>query len=283
MAIIHTMDDFEKITSNITSFSHAYLFDTNSLDKAFVYVKEFAKKIICSNVNEQEKEDILYKIDNNEFDDLYVVNPTTIGIGTGDVQKLLNYMETKSLRNDGKRVYIVYGFERLSRDVSNKILKFLEEPNDNIYALLMTENIDQLLSTIISRCQTIKLSFLLALDIDNLPLMQEFLNDIVKNKNKAIANYNEYFQKFFSSRQDFYNLFLLVERIISETINHLYFSNYQEEFYNKALAEFDSNTLIKILAITNHLKNLIKQNINLNLLLDRYIIEVVKELNACKK
>ena len=32
-----------------------------------------------------------------------------------------------------------------------------------------------------------------------------------------------------------------------------------------------------------HLKNLIKQNINLNLLLDRYIIEVVKELNACKK
>lgn len=283
MAIINNIDDFHKITSNITSFSHAYLFDTNSLEKAYLYVKEFAKEIICDNVDTNDEKDILYKIDNDEFDDLYVVNPDTVGISTNEIQKLLSYMETKSLRENGKRVYIIYGFERLSRDVSNKILKFLEEPTENIYALLMTENIDQILLTIISRCQVIKLSFKYDENNDNLLIMHDFLNDILINKNKAIVNFNKYFKEYTSNRQEFYNLFLLIEMIISETINYKYKLAYRKDYYNELLGRIEINSLVRILTITNHLKKLIKQNINLNLLIDRYIIEVVKELNACKK
>ena len=43
MARIENLTDFKNITSNITSFSHAYLFDTNSLSLAYDYVKLFAK------------------------------------------------------------------------------------------------------------------------------------------------------------------------------------------------------------------------------------------------
>ena len=39
---------------------------------------------------------------------------------------------------------------------SNSILKFLEEPLDNIIAILMTNNVSSLLDTIISRCQYIR-------------------------------------------------------------------------------------------------------------------------------
>ena len=46
MTKINNMDDFNKITSAITSFSHAYLFNTNSLSNMLFYAKEFAKKII---------------------------------------------------------------------------------------------------------------------------------------------------------------------------------------------------------------------------------------------
>ena len=66
-------------------------------------------------------------------------------------------METKSLREDGRRVYIIYGFERLSTIISNKIFKFIEEPQNNIYAILLTENIEKILPTIISRCQILNL------------------------------------------------------------------------------------------------------------------------------
>ena len=80
MARIENLTDFMNITSNITSFSHAYLFSVNSLELAFPYAKEFAKSIILQNLDESsfEYEDISYKIDNDEFDDLYVVNPESV-------------------------------------------------------------------------------------------------------------------------------------------------------------------------------------------------------------
>ena len=148
MTKITNISDFKNVTSSITSFSHAYLLNVNSLDSAFVYAKEFAKRIILENIkdNSFEYEDINYKIDHDEFDDLYVVNPDTIGINNEEINKLFSYMETKSLRENGRRVYIIYGFERLSTLISNKILKFLEEPQDNIYAILLTENFEKILS-----------------------------------------------------------------------------------------------------------------------------------------
>lgn len=284
MTKINNLNDFHNLTSNITSFSHAYLFDVNSLKEAFPYVKDFAKQIICEKIPNDLKKNIEYQIDNDEFDDLYVVNPSTIGISTIEIEKLLNYMETKSLREDGRRVYIIYGYERLSRDVSNKILKFLEEPSENIYALLMTENIERILSTIISRCQVINLTF----DINkeensNITNMKRFLECVMMKKEHAIAYVNNYFKDLMLDRNEFYNAFGVLEEIISNNLNKKCNGKYHEEFIDNYFEEQEINVLINILNITNRLKSLIKQNINLNLLLDRYIIELAKELVSCKK
>ena len=46
MTKIVDLNDFNKVTSSITSFSHAYLLSVNSLDSAFIYAKELAKSII---------------------------------------------------------------------------------------------------------------------------------------------------------------------------------------------------------------------------------------------
>lgn len=283
MAKINEMDDFIKLTSNITSFSHAYLFDVNSLEKAFYYAKEFAKMIICGQSYQDEKYiDICYQIDNNEFDDLYIVNPDTIGINTEEINKLLNYMETKSLRDNGKRVYIIYGFERLSRDVSNKILKFLEEPSDNIYAILMTENIDKILSTIISRCQTMKLTFNIGKN-DNTSIfkMKAFLEDIFSKKNNMIAYYNDYFYDIISNRLEFFANFEVIEEILCQVIKKKCGKEVNSNFSSIILENHTLSSLVNILNVTNNLKVLIKNNINLNLLLDRYIIEVTEELMLC--
>jgi len=287
MAKIHNINDFKDYTSNITSFSHAYLFETNSLQNAYPYIKEFAKLIICGNnydENDEDNKDICYKIDHDEFDDLYVVNPETIGINTSEITNLLTYMETKSLRTNGKRVYIIYGFERLSRDVSNKILKFLEEPNDNIYALLMTENIDRILSTIISRCQTINFTFDDEIKInENLDNMKRFITFLFQNHNKTIAYINNYFGNLLGNRALFYDCFNEIENILSKNINKKYGKDIDDNYQLECLDNMPICNIINILDITNRLKSLIKQNINLNLLLDRYIIEVTKELIACKE
>lgn len=287
MTKISNLEDFNKITSSITSFSHAYLFNVNSLDSAFSYIKEFAKQIICCDYdkNSFEYEDISYKIDYDEFDDLYVVNPSTIGINTDEIDKLLAYMDTKSIREDGKRVYIIYGYERLSRDVSNKILKFLEEPEENIYAILMTENVEKILPTILSRCQIINLTFdEKEFDDEIIKLAKDFLNDIIANGNKTIAYEYNYFPSLLNNRIDIYDFFSIIEQVVSESINQKSNVSYKEKLVdNNSLNNYSIDILIKILDITNRIKCLIKGNINLNLLIDRYIIEVTKELNICKK
>ena len=285
MSRINNLNDFHNITSSITSFSHAYLLNVNSLELSYSYAKDLAKMIILENVDNNlfDYEDINYKIDHDEFDDLYVVNPDTIGINNEEINKLLNYMETKSLRENGRRVYIIYGFERLSRDLSNKILKFLEEPDENIYAILLTENFERILPTIISRCQVINLSFQKQEDNEeDIDKLKEFLNQIVKKKKQMIAYEYEFFMDSLSNRIDFYNKFEILERIISATLNNK-FQNNESNYISDSLSSYPVVTIINILNITNRLKCLIKNNINLNLLLDRYIIEITKELDLCKE
>ena len=285
MTKIASLIDFRTLTSTITSFSHAYLLNVNFLELAFPYAKEFAKTIILEGIKEDsfEYEDISYKIDNDEFDDLYVVNPDTIGINNEEISKLLSYMETKSIRENGRRVYIIYGFERLSTVISNKILKFLEEPSENIYAILLTENFEKILPTIVSRCQIMNLLFPKEIDDENkVTIMKELLTTIVDKKKKAIAYEYDYFGDILTNRIEYYNYFEILERIISDTLNHKY-QNSNSNYVCDSLLNYSNNTLIKILNITNKLKCLIKNNINLNLLLDRYIIEITEELDLCKE
>ena len=285
MTKIASLTDFNELTSNITSFSHAYLLNVNSLESSFPYAKELAKAIILQEVdnNSIEYEDITYKIDHDEFDDLYVVNPDTIGINNEEINKLLSYMETKSLRDSGRRVYIIYGFERLSTVISNKILKFLEEPGENIYAILLTQNFERILSTIVSRCQVMNLMFdEKEVDEEKIKLMKEFFSGLINKKKKMIAYEYDYFTDIFTNRIEFYNYFEILEKIISETLNSKY-QNKENDFVCNDLLSYPSNTIINVLNITNKLKCLIKNNINLNLLLDRYIIEITEELELCKE
>jgi hypothetical protein len=286
MTKITNLVDFKNITSSITSFSHAYLFNLNSLEKAFPYIKEFAKMIICQNLSDDsfEYQDISYKIDHDEFDDLYVVNPDTIGINNEEINKLLTYMETKSLRENGRRVYIIYGFERLSTVISNKILKFLEEPQENIYAILLTQNYERIIPTIISRCQVLNFTF--PKKEENLEMinnMKTFLQELIKNKKKMIAYEYDYFIDSFSDRMICYENFEILETIISESLNCVYQKSEPNSFVLEELINLSTIVLINILNITNKLKCLIKNNINLNLLIDRYIIEITEELELCKK
>ena len=44
MTKIASLSDFQNITSSITSFSHAYLLNVNSIDSAFPYAKTKVEK-----------------------------------------------------------------------------------------------------------------------------------------------------------------------------------------------------------------------------------------------
>jgi len=270
--------EFFKLLENVNSFSHAYLFETNSIKEAYPFILKFAKKILCDNHYIDQSEcgecNICSLIDEGSYSDFYLINPDTIGINKDEIEKLFHVFQGKSLKEHGRRVYVIYGIERLDEYLSNKILKFLEEPAENVHALLITENKDKLLSTIKSRCQIIKIR------VDDVEVSEEkyvivakFIDFLIKNGTKTIAYTNELWFNYFEERTDFKEGFNLIEKVLLDELNDRYNGN-----ENKILTNLETYKILNIIGITDKLSRLINNNVNLNLLIDRYIIEVTKEV-----
>ena len=270
------MSKSNEIIDKISNFSHAYLIKTNNLKEAYPLVCELAKKIICENNDEllYSNKEIESLIDENNFDDFYVVNPDTLIIKVEELNNLLEYFETKSVRNNGRRIYVIYGIERIKNDISNKLLKFIEEPENNIYGIIMTENIDLVLPTIISRCQILTFNFDVSYEEKDINNMKEFIKCFIKNRIDTIAYSDIYFGIYEGDRSKYINSFSIIELLLSTCINNYYDLSIDSEFYVEELSTIDVNKVIKMLEITSNLKKLINNNINLNLLIDRYIIEM---------
>lgn len=63
--------------------------------------------------------------------------------------------------NEGERsVIVITGIDTMKKESANAFLKLLEEPSDNIIFILTASKTDQLLPTITSRCQQIRLQTL---------------------------------------------------------------------------------------------------------------------------
>lgn len=78
-------------------------------------------------------------------------------IGKEEIQTMMHQMRLSALENHGKKVYIIQNAEKLKVIAANALLKFLEEPPHDTYAILLTTNRGQILPTIKSRCQNYRL------------------------------------------------------------------------------------------------------------------------------
>ena len=141
--------------------SHAYLFDISLMNNAFPFINAFIKSLLCPNAKLTNDGctlcNLCSAIDNNNFPDLKLIEADGMTIKKEQLLELQQTFNTTSLYNN-KRIYIIKYAENLHISAANSMLKFLEEPADNIVAILLTKNINDVMSTIISRCQIIKLS-----------------------------------------------------------------------------------------------------------------------------
>jgi len=71
-----------------------------------------------------------------------------------------------SVVEDGKKIFIMFNADMMNTEASNSLLKTLEEPLPGTILLLTSSAKDQLLPTIISRCQLIKCDLLSESEIE---------------------------------------------------------------------------------------------------------------------
>lgn len=130
----------------------AYLFYSDDIDYIYKYAKDFSKEIIAKDLD--TKDNICKKIDEEIYSELKVVEPISNNIKKEQLIDLQKEVQNKPVEGN-KIVYIIKNCEKLTAASSNSILKFLEEPADDIVAILLTDNISYVLPTIKSRCQVV--------------------------------------------------------------------------------------------------------------------------------
>lgn len=141
-------------------FSHAYLIEANGYNRTYDFCIAMAKEMICSDknfcFNQNEKKSIYQKIDSGNYLDLKYIEPEGQWIKKEQLEELQKEFNKKPLLNS-KKIYIINHADRLNVSSSNSILKFLEEPEEGIIAILIVDSVYQLLETISSRCQILRL------------------------------------------------------------------------------------------------------------------------------
>jgi len=96
-------------------------------------------------------------LDLNDWYDFIGIGNSQGNISVAESENILRKLSLKPFESKFK-ILIIWMPERMNNAASNKILKILEEPPKNTLFILVAEDTDQLLPTIISRTQIIKLS-----------------------------------------------------------------------------------------------------------------------------
>ena len=100
--------------------------------------------------------DTCKRIRKNEYFDVIYVDGYSELIKKDDIENIMDEFSRTSLESSGKKVYILANINNATTKVLNMILKFMEEPsNSNTYGIFITDKKEDLLPTVVSRCQEI--------------------------------------------------------------------------------------------------------------------------------
>ena len=95
----------------------------------------------------------------NDWYDVVGVGNKQGAIGVEEANNVVSKMSLKAF-NGGYKVMIIWMAEKMNSMCANKLLKLIEEPADKTVIILVTEDEEQLINTIRSRCQTVHLNLL---------------------------------------------------------------------------------------------------------------------------
>ena len=137
--------------------AHAFLFEgpTGSGKKAVTHF--FVKLMLCESGNENVPCETcrscrLYNSGNHP--NVVFIKPDGQNIKIDQIRELIFTMNKTGL-SEGRKIYVIEEADRMNNSSANALLKFLEEPEFNVTAILLTERPNAIMTTIRSRCQLV--------------------------------------------------------------------------------------------------------------------------------
>lgn len=229
-----------KYLSNVideNKLSHAFLVESNNYEDVMNSVfKLFLEKKMIFNIDD---------IENNIS--VRILRPIDNLIDKDQILNLQEFLSTMSF--DGYyKLFFILNAGLMNEQSINKLLKVLEEPNEKVVGFLISDNSNELLPTLISRCQVLKND----IDASNVEVDEDIFNNLCKFKN---FNFEDYIK-----------FKVVVSKLDKVVINNLFL---------KYLAYLDNENDIFYLKVNDFLNN-IRYNVNIDLALDKLYFESIE-------
>ena len=137
------------------------------------------------------KENKSFKLlQNNSHPNFYLIDliKDKKNIDVAQIRAMINYTN-KSTFNNMARFILIDNIENLNKNSVNALLKIIEEPNENVFFILINNSEKYILPTLKSRCLTFKINFTFnqSMKVSNLILKQNLFDLINKD---LINHYN---------------------------------------------------------------------------------------------
>ena len=278
---------YKEITKSKESnkLSHAYLIETNKVSYAYDLALDLVKFFLCDH-DEKTFCDKCNNIDLGNYPDLKIIESEKT-IKKEQMLELQKLFSVKPLY--GKyMIYVVKDVNMLNKFSANTILKFLEEPSDNIIAILLTDNSYHVIDTIVSRC---KILTLMPEEYNFNTLLESYYLenevDLAKEEIKEMINFYEKLEdqkEFLLIDLDVYK-FKEKQKLLFEVGCYLYFDALNK-YFNRDKIYFEGFENVKELIISNNKKEEIirkidllddfmtnsSYNVNKELMMDHFVI-----------
>lgn len=260
--------------------AHAFLIETNDQETCYKNLITFLKMLNCPNSYEDECSNcqLCHLLNSENLPSLIKIIPDGASIKKEQVLELKRFFQTRPTFSK-YNMYIIMNAELLNSSSANTMLKFIEEPEDNIIGFFITNNKENIIDTIKSRCQIVS-DFYINKEMVDIPKVWqsiavnyvkecEMTNDeaILYNKNVLVPLIHDrrellfLFQSIFSIYNDLYHKSLDKTELREE---------YKDlNFVLKKGKIYLSLKLSKVLKILDELN----YNLNISLVLDKFVLE----------
>ncbi len=258
--------------------AHAFLLETNDMDLCLQNLLTFFKIINCpSNYRDECNEcNLCHLFDSMNLPSYVVIEPDGTTIKKEQILSLKQFFQTKPVYSK-YNMYVVKNAECLNSSSANTMLKFIEEPEDYILGFFITNNKENIIDTIRSRCQILKDYYNLSVE-SNIPsvwsgIAINYLKTINDNKLDGILYNKDVVLPLIHDRKELFYLF--------SSILNIYYDCYQkvlnnEDVVNEELRFLKNKDKIffqKQINLVTKLLDRMNYNLNISLMLDCFVLE----------
>lgn len=252
--------------------SNQYLLYGENLNEINYDAEALIYNLLVSNSN------LKLKFDRDKLSDLLVIEPEKNSITIDKIRDISKFVSTKPFESNDK-VVLIKQADLMRTEASNALLKNLEEPKPFVYFILLTDNKNKLLKTIISRCQVInylsereneEFDYTIALDILDKSMGQNLLTML--DSKEYLSDFQKDTDVLFDFLMEFYSSFLKFVKTKDESsLNKDFVKLYKK--YPKANERIIVDTLDKIESVRGYFK----VNANFELSMEELLLYIMEE------